>query len=90
MNSLAVVVGGSVLFWAPVLKVFWVAREACSWQSCMLSASKASRVNDCFDLMEISLCIHAGENMELVLSFVRFSEIWFLGYERSWCWEILC
>ncbi len=38
-------------------------------------------MNDCFKLMEISLCIYAGENMELVLSFVRFSEICFSGYE---------
>lgn len=71
------VLGGSVLFLASALRVFCVAREACTWQGCMLSASKASRVNDCFKLMEISLCIHAGENMEWVLSFVRFPEICF-------------
>ncbi len=56
MDSLAVVVevaGGSVLFLSPALKVLCVVREACSWQGCVLSASKASRVDDCFKLMEV-------------------------------------
>ncbi len=76
--------GRVILFLAPVLRAFRVDREAYSWHGCMFSASKASRVNDCFNLMEISLCIYAGENMELVLSFVRFSEICFSGYEGGY------
>jgi len=46
----------------------------------MFSASKASQVNDCSMLPNVSRCIHARENMECVLSLTLFSGICFLGY----------
>ena len=54
-------------------------REACSWQGCMFSSSKASHVNDHFRLLKISRRITARENMECILCLVRFSGICFSG-----------
>ncbi len=46
----------------------------------MFSASKASQVNDCSMLPNISRRAHARENMECILSLTLFSGICFLVY----------
>ncbi len=76
----AAVLGESILFLFSVLKRYRMVREACPWQGCMFSASKASQVNDCSRLQKISRRIYARENMERVLSLTLFSGIYFLGY----------